>query len=192
MSDFILASASPRRAELLRSVGYDNFEIVSANIDETPHKKETPKNFAKRMAEEKCNAVRALRPGRVVLGADTVSATGSAIIDKATSDEDVRDALRRLSGKSHRVYSAVCRYDPRTDGVVTRICESRVTFKRLSEKEIEDYVASQEGIGKAGGCALQGRAARFVTKFSGSHSGAVGLPLYHTCNLLDGVLAILR
>jgi septum formation protein len=183
---FILASASPRRADLLRSVGYAQFIVEPVEIDESPRKKELPALFAERMAREKLEAAVARFPDRVVLTADTVVAKGRTVVDKARSSEEVRRCLAFLSGGSHRVYTAVRCYDPKERRAGSRLSETRIKFKTLTQEEIDAYAASGEGVGKAGGYAVQGRAARFVLRLSGSFTGVVGLPLYEACNLLEG------
>jgi len=182
MSRLILASASPRRLALLAQIGITPDEVVAADIDETPLKGETPRLLALRLARAKAEAVDA--EGAIVLAADTVVALGRRILPKAESEAEARDCLALLSGRSHRVLTAVA---VRTAGSVrTRLAEARVTFKRLSDAEIEAYIASDEWRGKAGGYAIQGLAARYVTNMIGSYTAIVGLPLYETANLLEG------
>jgi septum formation protein len=177
----ILASASPRRLELLARLGVAPDAVVPAEIDETPHKGELPDRYACRMAAEKAAAV--AEPGSIVLAADTVVAAGRRILPKAESEEEARAALALLSGRRHRVHSAVAVRDA---GGLTRfrLSTSLVAFKPLSDAEIGAYLASGEGRGKAGGYAIQGRAEALVRRLSGSHSGVIGLPLYETRALL--------
>jgi septum formation protein len=177
----VLASASPRRLELLARLGIVPDAVVPAEIDETPGKGELPDRYALRMAAEKAAA--AAEPGALVLAADTVVAAGRRILPKAGSEEEARSALAFLSGRRHRVHSAVALRD---SGGRTRLrlSTSLVAFKRLSEEEIEAYLASGEWLGKAGGYAIQGRAEALVRRLSGSHSGVMGLPLYETRALL--------
>jgi septum formation protein len=177
----ILASASPRRLELLARLGIVPDEVLPAHIDETPLKAERPDLYACRMATEKAAAV--ARPGSVVLAADTVVAAGRRILPKAESEDEARQALALLSGRRHRVHSAVAVTDPggRTR---LRLSTSLVAFKPLSAGEIEAYLASGEWRGKAGAYAIQGRAEALVRRLSGSHSGVMGLPLYETRTLL--------
>jgi len=183
MSRLILASASPRRLALLAQIGITPDDIVAADIDETPLKGETPRLLALRLARAKAEAVNA--DGAIVLAADTVVALGRRILPKAESEAEARDCLALLSGRSHRVLTGVA---VKTAGSVrTRLAEARVTFKRLSDAEIEAYIASDEWRGKAGGYAIQGLAARYVTNMIGSYTAIVGLPLYETANLLEGV-----
>ncbi len=192
----VLASASPRRLALLAQIGVTPDEVVSTDVDETPLKGETPRLLALRLARAKAEAVKA--PGAVVLAADTVVAVGRRVLPKAETEEQARDCLASLSGRTHRVLTAVAlrtaRFQPAGKGrqdagaslVRTRLAEARVTFKRLSRDEIEAYIASDEWRGKAGGYAIQGLAARYVTNIIGSYTAIVGLPLYETANLLEG------
>jgi septum formation protein len=177
----ILASASPRRMELLARLGVTPDEVVPAHIDETPRKAELPHLYACRMATEKATATQ--RPGSVVLAADTVVAAGRRILPKAEEEEDARQALALLSGRRHRVHCAVAVTDP-TGRTRLRLSTSLVAFKPLSADEIHAYLACGEWRGKAGGYAIQGRAEALVRSLSGSHSGVMGLPLYETRALL--------
>ncbi len=177
----ILASASPRRLELLARLGVVPDAVVPAEIDETPRKSELPVRYACRMAAEKAAAV--AEPGSLVLAADTVVAAGRRILAKAESDAEARATLALLSGRRHRVHSAVTLIDA-GGRVRHRLSTSIVTFKRLSEEELAAYVASDEWRGKAGAYAIQGRAEALVRRVAGSHSGVVGLPLFETRELL--------
>jgi septum formation protein len=177
----ILASASPRRLELLARLGVTPDAVVPAEIDETPLKAEIPDVYACRMAAEKAAAV--AEPGSLILAADTVVAAGRRILPKTQSEDEARHALSLLSGRRHRVHSAVAVTD--AEGRTrTRLSTSVVAFKRLSAEEIQAYLASGEWLGKAGGYAIQGRAEALVRMLSGSHSGVMGLPLYETRALL--------
>lgn len=177
----ILASASPRRRDLLRQIGIEPVAIISPTIDETPFAAELPRLYARRMALQKAQAVAARHQG-CVLAADTVVACGRRILGKAETRDEVLACLRLLSGRRHRVWSAVALAE---DGRLrVRVTGTAVAFKRLSETEIDTYLASGEGQGKAGGYAIQGRAAAFVTYLAGSYSGVVGLPLHETASLL--------
>jgi septum formation protein len=177
----VLASASPRRLELLARLGVIPHSVVPAGIDETPRKGELPADYARRMAAEKAAAVAA--PGALVLAADTVVAAGRRILPKAESEAEARAALALLSGRRHRVLSAVTLVDG--EGRARhRLSTSLVGFKRLSEEEVAAYLAAGEWRGKAGGYAIQGRAEALVRSLSGSHSGVMGLPLYETRALL--------
>jgi len=177
----VLASASPRRIELLARLGVVPDEVAPAEIDETPRPRELPTLYACRMAAEKAAAV--ARPGALVLAADTVVAAGRRILPKAEDEATARAALSLLSGRRHRVLSAVTLVG--TDGQARhRLSASVVAFKRLSEEELAAYLESGEWRGKAGGYAIQGRAEALIRLISGSHSGVVGLPLYETRALL--------
>ena len=177
----ILASASPRRLDLLARIGVSPDAVIPAEIDETPGKSERPDRYARRMAAAKAAAV--AEPGALTLAADTVVAAGRRILPKTEQEEEARAALSLLSGRRHRVLSAVTLID--AAGVARhRLSTSIVTFKRLSEAELDAYLASGEWRGKAGGYAIQGRAEALVRAVSGSHSGVVGLPLFETRALL--------
>jgi septum formation protein len=183
MTRLVLASASPRRLALLAQIGVTPDEVVSADIDETPLPKETPRALALRLAKAKAQAVKV---GAVrVLAADTVVAVGRRVLPKAETEADARACLRLLAGRTHRVYTGVA-LRLADQATHARVVETRVSFKVLSGAEIERYVASGEWRGKAGGYAIQGLAARFVTNIIGSYSNIVGLPLYETANLLEG------
>ena len=177
----LLASASPRRLELLGRLGIVPDTIVPADIDETPHKAEVPRAYAIRMALEKVQA--AADPKAFVLSGDTVVAVGRRILPKADDEQTARMCLSLLSGRRHRVLSAVALRAP--DGSVRhRLNETQVRFKRLAEAEIAAYLVSSEWHGKAGGYAIQGRAEGLIAWIAGSHSGVVGLPLFETRALL--------
>jgi septum formation protein len=179
----ILASASPRRVELLGRLGITPAAIDPADIDETARKGEQPLPYAKRMAAEKAAATGARHPGRIILAADTVVACGRRILPKADDEQQARDCLTLLSGRRHRVHSAVTLLG--ADGRARhRVSTSILTFKRLTAAEIAAYLASGEWSGKAGGYAIQGRAEAFVKQLAGSHSGVMGLPLFETRALL--------
>ena len=184
----VLASASPRRLDLLRQVGLEPAEIDPADIDETPTARELPRAYALRMATSKLAAVVPRHPGAVVLAADSVVVCSRRILPKAESEAEARTCLGRLSGRRHRVLGAVAVGFP--DGTVrTRLVETVVRFKRLETAEVDDYLKSGEWRGKAGGYAIQGRAARFVDFISGSYSNVVGLPLFETVKLLKPVVS---
>ncbi|MGF1550013.1 MAG: Maf family protein [Sphingomonadaceae bacterium] len=179
----VLASASPRRLALLARIGITPDAVITAGIEETPAKGELPPRHAERMAEEKARAVALREPDALVLAADTVVAAGRRILPKTEREEAARTTLRLLSGRRHRVHSAVALVGP--DGRSrSRLSTSVVAFKRLSEAEIDAYLNSGEWRGKAGSYALQGRAEALVRWMSGSHSGVIGLPLYETRALL--------
>jgi septum formation protein len=185
---FILASASPRRYDLLAQVGRVPDLILNPNIDETPLPGELPQAHALRLAGEK--AARAAEDpaaqGAFILGADTVVSCGRRILPKAEDRETARSCLTLLSGRRHRVVGGVAVIDPQGNPQ-TRTCVTTVAFKRLTGKEIDGYIASGEWEGKAGGYAIQGRAAVFVRFIGGSYSNVVGLPLYETERLLESV-----
>lgn len=177
----ILASASPRRLELLARLGATPDSVRPTDIDETPRKSEIPERYAVRMALEK--AAVGAEPGSLVLAADTVVAAGRRILPKTETEAEARAALALLSGRRHRVHCAIALTD--ADGLTrTRLSTSLVVFKRLSTDEIQAYLDSGEWLGKAGGYAIQGRAEALVRTLSGSHSGVMGLPLYETRTLL--------
>lgn len=183
----VLASASPRRLDLLRQVGYEPATIDPADIDETPRAGELPRAYALRMAEAKLAVVTERHAGALVLAADSVVVCGRRILPKTEQEAEARDCLARLSGRRHRVLGGVAVAGP--DGRVrTRLVETIVHFKRLEAAEIEVYLASGEWQGKAGGYAIQGRAAAFVAFLSGSYSNVVGLPLFETVALLKSSL----
>lgn len=178
----VLASTSPRRLELLRRLGIEPARVAAPAIDETPHPREVPRAYALRMAVEKAGVV-ARGEGEVVLAGDTTVALGRRVLPPADSEAVQRDLLGKLSGRRHHVLSAVCVID--AEGRVrTRLSDTIVAFQPLSSAEIDAYVAGGEGLGKAGGYAVQGYAEAFVRFLSGSHSGVIGLPLFETRALL--------
>jgi septum formation protein len=180
-----LASASPRRLELLAQVGLTPNRVAPAEIDESPLKDETPRRLALRLACEKAAAAKA-GPDGFVLAADTVVALGRRVLAKAETPEEARRFLELLSGRAHRVLTGVCVIAP--DGrSASRIAEARVRFKRLTGREVDGYLDSGEWRDKAGAYAIQGRAGGFVIDMSGSYSAVVGLPLYETLALLEGL-----
>ncbi len=178
----VLASSSPRRRDLLTRIGAQPARIVSPDIDESQLKAEIPRVYALRMAMEKARAVER-KVGEIILAGDTTVAVGRRILQQAKDAEMQRGFLKLLSGRRHHVLSAICVID--VNGVErTRISDSIVRFKRLSDTEIDGYIGCEEGIGKAGGYAIQGRAEALIDYMAGSHSGVVGLPLYETRQLL--------
>lgn len=182
--DLVLASASPRRVELLALVGITPDRIDPADIDETPLKDETPPRLAARLASQKARAVAERSPDAVVLAADTVVAVGRRLLEKAADEAEAVRFLKLLSGRNHRVFTGVAVL---AGGKLTqRVVDTRVTFKVLSGAEIAAYVASGEWKGKAGGYGIQGRAGAFVSRIVGSYPAVMGLPLYETVNLLAG------
>lgn len=181
----VLASASPRRLELLRQIGVVPAVIDPPEVDETPLPGELPPHHARRLAAAKARAVAERHPDALVLAADTVVACGRRILPKAEDEATARSCLTLLSGRRHRVLGGVCLATP--DGrYLERLVTTVVTFKRLSEPELDTYIACGEWRGKAGGYAIQGRAAALICWISGSYSNVVGLPLYETAALLAG------
>jgi septum formation protein len=187
----VLASGSPRRLALLNQAGLEPDSLEPVEIDESPERGELPRTLAVRLAREKAEAsiVRVRNRAEIkdayVLAADTVVAVGRRILPKPEVLEEAAACLRLLSGRTHRVYTGVCLVTPR-DALRTRLVETRVRFKRLSNEDLESYLASGEWRGKAGGYAIQGLAGSFVTKIVGSYTNVVGLPLYETTTLLAG------
>jgi septum formation protein len=182
----ILASASPRRLDLLRQIGIEPDLIDPAEIDESPLKAEPPAKHALRLAQGKAGAVAARQPGAFVLAADTVVACGARILPKAEDEATAKRCLELISGRRHRVYGGIALIGP--DGrSAARVAESTVIFKRLNRLEIAAYLASGEWHGKAGGYAIQGRAAAYIRFMSGSYSNIVGLSLYDTRQMLTGL-----
>jgi septum formation protein len=178
----VLASTSPRRRELLARIGLVPTRIAAPEIDETPLKAELPRDYVARLAKGKALAVERA-PDEVVLAGDTTVAVGRRILEKPADEADLRRMLGLLSGRRHHVYSGICVVG--TDGKArVRVVDTVVAFKALSAAEINRYVESGEGMGKAGGYAIQGRAETFVRFLSGSHSNVVGLPLFETRALL--------
>ena len=182
-SRLILASASPRRLALLRQIGIEPSAIVPPNVDECPLAGEQPAAYAKRLAQTKALAV-AASTGHT-LAADTVVASGRRILPKAADAAEVRACLQHLSGRRHRVHTGVCVVAP--DGRMSiRVVTTVVTFARLTDAMVAAYCAGGEGVGKAGGYAIQGWAGQFVRALNGSYTGVVGLPLWETANMLRG------
>lgn len=186
----ILGSASPRRKELLHQIGLTKFDIIVADIDEARHKNEKLSDLAVRLANQKAKAVFEKLAddykGQYILAADTVVGKGRRLLDKAESDADVRSALEMMSGTRHVVYGGISLICP--DGrQISRLSKTSVQFKRLSKQDIDQYCETKEGLGKAGGYAIQGRAATFVKSIQGSYSNIVGLSLYDTMQMLNGV-----
>jgi septum formation protein len=178
----VLASSSPRRRDLLARLGVVPSRVASPDIDESPHRAEVPRAYALRLAVEKACAVDRAA-GEIVIAGDTTIALGRRILPPADTPDIQRDLLGKLSGRRHHCLSAVCVIDA-AGTVRTRLADTIVAFKPLSTAEIDDYIACGEGLGKAGGYAIQGRAEAFVRFLSGSHSGVVGLPLFETRALL--------
>ena len=177
----VLASASPRRLDLLARIGVVPDAVIPADVDETPGKSELPIPHARRLAAAKAAAI--AEAGALTLAADTVVAVGRRILPKTETEAEARAALALLSGRRHRVHSAVTLIDAE-GGARHRLSTSIVAFKRLSDEELDAYLASGEWQGKAGGYAIQGRAEAFVAAINGSWSNVVGLPLFETRALL--------
>jgi septum formation protein len=187
----VLASGSPRRLGLLAQIGVDPDAVIPADIDETPRRKESPRALAQRLSAEKAATAAAValkRPelGRcLTLAADTVVCLGRRVLPKCETTEEGAACLRLLSGRTHRVYTALTLITP-AGAVRRRLVEARVRFKRLSRDEIDAYLATGEWRGKAGGYAIQGLAGAFVVRLVGSYTAVVGLPLAETAALLGG------
>jgi len=187
----VLASGSPRRLALISQAGIEPEALRPADLDETPLRGELPRACANRLARAKADAALEMvrlddeLKGAYILSADTVVAVGRRILPKAELLDQAAQCLRLLSGRNHRVHSAVCLVTPK-EAFRQRLVETRVRFKRLSEEDIEAYLASGEWRGKAGGYAAQGIAGTFIVKIVGSYTNVVGLPLYETTTLLAG------
>ncbi len=180
----ILASASPRRLDLLSQIGIEPDAVIPADIDETMIKGELPKDLALRLARGKAEKIAADNPGTFILGADTVVACGRRLLDKPKDADDARHILEILSGRRHKVYGGLCLIAP--DGKIrTRLCETTVAFRRLSQNDMDLYIASGEWEGKAGAYAIQGLAATYTKFLSGSHSNVIGLSLYDVSAMLN-------
>jgi septum formation protein len=187
----VLASGSPRRLSLINQAGIEPDALRPADLDETPRRGELPRACANRLARAKAEAALDLvrlddeLKGAYILAADTVVAVGRRILPKAELLDEAAQCLRLLSGRNHRVHSAVCLVTP-NGAFRQRLVETRVRFKRLSDEDVEAYLASGEWRGKAGGYAAQGIAGTFIVKIVGSYTNVVGLPLYETATLLSG------
>ena len=181
---FILASSSPQRKKLLETIGITPDDIVPANIDETPKKNEKPKDFALRMSKEKALSVAKNNLNSFILSGDTIVAAGRRIIGKPSSKNEAEQILKLLSGRRHRVLSAFTLIKPDCSEI-TKVIVSRVKFSRLSDKEINEYLDTNEWQGKAGGYAIQGRASAFVPWISGSYTGVMGFPMNEIKNVLE-------
>src|SRR5438067_10026794 len=188
---FVLASGSPRRLSLLNQAGIEPDSLRPADIDETPKRGELPRACANRLARAKADAALAVvreddeLKGSYIVSADTVVAVGRRILPKAELLDEAAQCLRYLSGRNHRVHTAVCLVTP-NEAFRQRLVETRVRFKRLSQEDIEAYLASGEWRGMAGGYAAQGIAGTFIVKIVGSYTNVIGLPLYETTTLLLG------
>lgn len=181
----ILASASPRRLELLKEAGIVPDHVIPADIDETELKGELPRPYVARMAVGKARKIAPDYTGHFILAADTTVTLGRRILQKPENESESLQFLNLMSGRRHKVIGGICLITP--DGrEITRVCETVVQFKVLSDKEKRDYVASKEWQGKAGGYGIQGKAAAFIPFLSGSYSNVVGLSLYDTMQMLEG------
>lgn len=180
----ILASASPRRQELLNQINITPDDIIPADIDESIKEREKPRELARRLSIEKAEHVHAQQSDSYILAADTVVGCGHQVLDKSVTEEQAREFLTKLSGRRHHVYGGIALITPEGKRL-TKVCETFVQFKKLNNQEIENYIASKEWDGKAGGYAIQGLAGTFVKYMAGSYSNVVGLSLYDTMNLLQ-------
>ncbi|MBF0193513.1 MAG: septum formation inhibitor Maf [Magnetococcales bacterium] len=177
-----LASASPRRLELLVQVGIEPF-VYPTDVNETIYKKEKPKKYAKRMAIAKAQA--GLKSGHdIILGADTVVVLDGKVLGKPADKRDAINMLSKLSGRQHKVITAIAIISPKTDKILAKEVETKVWFKKVSKSDIRKYVATNEPMDKAGSYGIQGVGAFLVKKIKGSYSGVVGLPLFETLHLL--------
>jgi septum formation protein len=188
---FVLASGSPRRLALLNQAGIEPDALRPSDMEETPKRGELPRACANRLARLKAEAAHNLiradeeLQGAYILAADTVVAVGRRILPKAELIDEAAQCLRLLSGRNHRVHTAICLVTPK-EAYRQRLVETRVRFKRLSQEDIEAYLSSGEWRGKAGGYAAQGIAGSFIVKIVGSYTNVVGLPLYEVTALLSG------
>lgn len=182
----VLASASPRRLDLLARIGITPDLVLATGIDETPRKAELPRHLAIRLAAAKAAAGAGMEPQALILAADTVIAIGRRVLGKPADEGEAAQFLTQLSGRRHRVMTGICLQRP--DGrQMSRLVTTILAFQRLTQAQIEDHVASGEWRGAAGGYQIQNRAEMFVRFLSGSHSNVVGLPLFETAQLLRGV-----
>lgn len=189
--NLVLASASPRRIELLAQIGIEPAFLQPADINETPQRLEHPRSLAKRLSRQKAEKAKeklqndADYKSAFILAADTVVGVGRQVLPKAESEDVALDCLRLLSGRAHKVFTGVCLITPK-GSVRQTLVESRVRFDRLSRRQMDAYISSGEWRGKAGGYAIQGLAGSFIVKLVGSYSNIVGLPLHETQALLEG------
>lgn len=182
----VLASSSPRRLDLLKSISILPTQIISPDINETPYKEERIGEYVKRIACLKARAVQSLVTGVYILAADTAVEAGHQIFLKPETADEARKTLEYFSGRRHRIKTGVCVISPEGKESI-RVVTTRISFKRLTQDEIEDYIHSGEWEGKAGSYSIQGKAAKFVKFISGSYTNVVGLPLYETDALLKGL-----
>jgi septum formation protein len=188
--NLVLASASPRRIELLAQIGIEPAFLQPADINETPQRLEHPRSLAKRLSRQKAEKAKEKLQNDTdyqsafILAADTVVGVGRQVLPKAESEDVALDCLRLLSGRAHKVFTGVCLITPK-GSVRQALVESRVRFDRLSRRQMDAYISSGEWRGKAGGYAIQGLAGSFIVKLVGSYSNIVGLPLHETQALLE-------
>ena len=182
----ILASSSERRKQLLSLIGVTVDQYVSPTVDETPLNDELPRQLALRLAQEKARAVAAEYPNHIIIAADNVVAVGRRILDKAETDDDVNRYLTLLSGRKNTVYTALSICHP-SGKQSLKVVETKVTFKRLTAQEIESYIQTGEGIGKAGGYAIQGIASKYIKTIQGSYHAVMGLPVHEVYQMLTGL-----
>lgn len=183
--NLILASASPRRLELLAQVGIIPDQIIPAEIDEKPKEDEKPRALAARLAHEKAVEVAKSHKGSFILASDTIVACGNRILGKAGDKAEAETFLKMLSGRRHNVFTAVTLIGP-DGGISQKTVSTVVKFKKLDQADINFYLSHDEWQGKAGGYAIQGLAARFIISINGSYSNVVGLPLHEVVNMLEG------
>lgn len=182
----ILASASPRRLELLAQIGITPNLVLPADINEDPYKDEKPLDYVERMGYGKAKVIADDHPGHFIIGADTAVICGHQILPKAEDIDTAHACIKKLSGRRHRVYGGLCIFAP-NGKAIKKTVQSLVQFKRLSQNEIDAYLASKEWDGKAGGYAIQGLAAAYIKQISGSYTNIVGLPLFETKQILTGL-----
>lgn len=181
----ILASQSPRRRQLLEQISITPNQVIPADIDETPKTNELPRNHAQRLATEKAKKIAVSHPKTFILAADTVVACGRRILPKAENEQQARECIQLLSGRRHHVYGGICIITDQGKKI-TRLCDTTVKFKRLTKEETDIYIQSNDWKGKAGGYAIQGLAAAYISFLQGSYSNVVGLSLYDTMQILRG------
>jgi len=185
MSNLILASASPRRLDLLKQINIHPEQVIPADIDESEHKGELPRQAVLRLAVEKAQAIAAQHTNSFILAADTMVACGRYILPKTHDEKTAQNCLHNLSGRRHHVYGGIALITPH--GTTSkRVIDTIVQFKKLSKQEIKTYIKSGEWRGIAGGYAIQGYAQAFIKSMQGSYSNVVGLSLYDTMNMLEG------
>ena len=186
---FVLASSSERRVSLLKQIGFSPEMIVHPDIDESSQKNEIPKSYSLRMAISKAQKVADICPGRFVLSADTVACTGRVILPKTETLEEAKKSLLRISGRRHRVYTSLCLILPDSTMRVKSVM-TVVQFKRLSISEMKFYLDSNQWVGKAAGCDIQGLSQAFIKYIRGSYSNVVGLPLHETYCILSQIFKV--